>query len=71
MSAHTGSPQVRLANEIAAQFRHRPPEEASAAIARHIRMFWDPRMVAELLRLGETGTAALDPLALGALPLLR
>lgn len=64
---HAGPPaQVRLANEIAVQFRHRPPEPAAQEIAQHIRMFWEPRMRAELLRSAATDPDSLDPLALAA-----
>ncbi|MFY1691653.1 formate dehydrogenase subunit delta [Plantactinospora sp. WMMB782] len=64
------SPQVRLANEIAVQFRHQAPEQAAAAIAEHIQAFWDPRMRAELLTRAESEPDALDPLALAAVQLL-
>ncbi|AVT29621.1 MULTISPECIES: formate dehydrogenase subunit delta [unclassified Plantactinospora] len=71
MSTHTGtSPQVRLANEIAVHFRHQAPEQAAAAIAEHIRAFWDPRMRAELLARAEAEPDAFDPLALAAARLL-
>nr|WP_042195254.1 formate dehydrogenase subunit delta [Kibdelosporangium sp. MJ126-NF4]CEL21853.1 hypothetical protein [Kibdelosporangium sp. MJ126-NF4]CTQ92632.1 hypothetical protein [Kibdelosporangium sp. MJ126-NF4] len=68
---HAANPQIRLANEIAVQFHHRPADEAAAAIANHIRMFWDPRMKADLLHRAETETAALDPLVLRAVTHLR
>jgi formate dehydrogenase subunit delta len=35
---------VRLAGDIADQFRHKPEELAAEAVANHIKMFWDPRM---------------------------
>lgn len=41
--------EIRMATEIAAQFRHQPREEAAEAIAAHIRRFWDPRMRARLM----------------------
>lgn len=63
--------QVRLANEIAIQFHRKPPAEAAGAIANHIRMFWDPRMRADLLSRAETDTADFDPLVLDAVALLR
>ncbi len=69
MTAQT-SPQVRMANEIAAQFRHLPAGEAAAAVAGHIRTFWEPRMTAELVRLIDAGAADLDPLVLAAARLL-
>jgi formate dehydrogenase subunit delta len=63
-------PQIRLANEIAVQFHHRPSDEAAAAIANHLRQFWDPRMRAELCTRAETDTADLDPLVLAAVKIL-
>jgi formate dehydrogenase subunit delta len=49
VDVHTSTPPaLRLAEEIAAQFRHRPATEAAATIAQHIRTFWDPRMRAQL-----------------------
>ncbi|KMO66980.1 formate dehydrogenase subunit delta [Mycolicibacterium chlorophenolicum] len=41
--------EIRLANEIAAQFRNLPLEHGAAAIATHILNFWDPRMRARLI----------------------
>jgi formate dehydrogenase subunit delta len=62
---------VRLANDIAAQFRHLPPDEAAADVANHIRRFWDPRMRAELLALADQRQADLDDGAFAAVELLR
>jgi formate dehydrogenase subunit delta len=63
---HSKSPQVRLANEIAIQFHHQDAADAAAAIANHIRRFWDPRMKADLLKHVETDAGALDPLVIAA-----
>ena len=63
-------PQVRLANEIAVQFQHQPADEAATAIANHIRMFWDPRMRADLLTRAQTDPDDLNPLVLAAIKLL-
>ena len=63
-----GSPHVRLANDIAAQFHGVRPERAAGEIAAHIRSFWEPRMIAGLVRDGDDGS--LDPLVLDALALL-
>jgi formate dehydrogenase subunit delta len=64
-------PYVRLANEIAAQFRHRPPEQAADAIAKHIRTVWDPRMKAALVAHVDAGGNELDPAAALAAEQLR
>ncbi|MFI6760777.1 formate dehydrogenase delta subunit [Micromonospora pisi] len=70
MAHQVTSPSVRLANEIAAHFHHETPEKAAAQIAEHIRLFWDPRMRAELDRRVESEPDELDPLALAAARLL-
>jgi formate dehydrogenase subunit delta len=64
-------PYVRLANEIAAQFRHRPPEQAADASARHSRTVWDPRMKAALVAHVDAGGNELDPAAALAAEQLR
>lgn len=66
MSTSTTPPHVRMANDIAAQFQHRPHDEAVAAVADHIRKFWAPRMRAALLVHVEEGGDGLDPLAVAA-----
>ena len=63
MSHTTIPPYVRLANEIAAQFAHRPPNEAAPAIANHLRLAWDPRMKKALIAHVEAGAEDLDPVA--------
>jgi formate dehydrogenase subunit delta len=62
---------VRLANDVAAQFHSRPPAEGAAAVAEHLRMFWDPRMRAALLAHVDAGRDGLDPLAVTAAGMLR
>jgi formate dehydrogenase subunit delta len=45
----TSHPVVwRMLDDIAAQFRHLPVEQAAPEIAAHIRSFWEPRMRAAL-----------------------
>jgi formate dehydrogenase subunit delta len=65
------NPSIRLANDVAAHFHHRPPAEGAAEVADHLRTFWDPRMRAELLAHAENGAGDLDPLAVAAAALLR
>lgn len=71
MNGHIELSSIRLANDIAAHFRHRPQDEAAAAVARHIRMTWDPRMRAALLAYVDGGGVGLDPLSVLAAGLLR
>jgi formate dehydrogenase subunit delta len=56
-------PYVRLANEIAAQFAHRPPADAATAIANHMKTVWDPRMKQALIAHAASGATDLAPAA--------
>lgn len=60
---------VRMANQIAANFRHHKKPQAVAEIAEHIRMFWPPLMRRELLETISSGR--FDPLVVDAAELLR
>jgi formate dehydrogenase subunit delta len=71
MSDHTELAAIRLANDIAAHFRHRPREEAAESVARHIALFWDPRMRTALLGHVDAGGIGLDPLSVDAAAVLR
>ncbi len=66
------STQVRMANDIAAQFRHLSHNAAVAGIAGHLRSFWEPRMRDQLIEyIDEDGGAGLDELVIEAAALLR
>jgi len=56
---------VRMSNQIAANFRHHPPEQAAAEVANHLKRFWAPSMRGELL--DDRDLAALDPLVVEAI----
>jgi formate dehydrogenase subunit delta len=58
---------MRMANQIAANFRSAPEEEAIASVATHIRQFWTPRMRQEISALATRGAAGLDPVVTKAL----
>jgi formate dehydrogenase subunit delta len=66
----TEVPEIRLANDIARQFRHLGIEAGSSAVADHIKRFWDPRMRAALLTLVGDGADA-DPFVIAAAERLR
>jgi formate dehydrogenase subunit delta len=70
----TRSPQIRMANDIAAQFHHRPPAEAAEEVAHHIQLFWEERMRADLLARIADGVEeddGIDPIVTAAAELLR
>ena len=60
---------IRMANQIAANFRHHPDAQAAAEVASHLRMFWPPLMRRELLDNLDTG--GFDPLVIEAAQILR
>jgi formate dehydrogenase subunit delta len=63
---------VRMANQIAANYRYLPEPDVEAAVATHLRSFWAPSMRAELTAwVDETGGPGLDPEVLGAVNRLR
>jgi formate dehydrogenase subunit delta len=55
-------PEVRMGNDIARQFAHLPNDKAIAAIARHLRTFWDPRMRQNLRSAVAADDDDVDPL---------
>jgi len=59
---------VYMANQIAAFFDAEAPDHAPAAIADHIRKFWDPRMRRQIFEhLAAHGGEGLKPAALAAI----
>ncbi len=63
--------EIRMINSIAAHFGYLHTEQAVAAVADHVRRFWDPRMKRRLLLLVASDTRDLDPVAVAAAGLLR
>jgi formate dehydrogenase subunit delta len=61
-----------MANQIGAFFKAQGEAEAPAAIADHLKKFWDPGMRADILaHLERGGGQGLDPLVRKAVELLR
>ena len=60
-----------MANQIGAFFKAQGEAEAPAAIADHLKKFWDPGMRADILAHLDKGGAGLDPLVAKAVALLH
>ncbi len=58
---------VRMANQITAYFEPYPKTEAVDGIAKHIHLFWDPRMRNALKRHLDSGGEGLSPLFIEAM----
>lgn len=70
MSLHAPA-EIRMINNISAHFGYLRAEQAAAAVADHIRRFWDPRMKQRLLLLAASDPRDLEPVAVAAAALLR
>jgi formate dehydrogenase subunit delta len=62
---------VYMANQIGTFFASQGEDKAPAAIAEHLRKFWDPRMRAGILAYLDSGGAGLEPLVRQAVERLR
>ena len=60
-----------MANQIAAFFKAQGEAAAPAAIADHLKKFWDPGMRADIVAHLDNGGAGLDPLVRSAVALLK
>ena len=63
-----------MANQIAANLAHHPPDQAGNEVATHLRSFWSPAMRADLTTWYETSDPnanELHPLVVSALGLLQ
>ena len=54
---------IYMANQIAKNFAAQGEARAAAATAQHLTLFWEPRMIAQILAADRAG---LDPIARGA-----
>ncbi|MDT5149862.1 MAG: formate dehydrogenase subunit delta [Mycobacterium sp.] len=70
MSTNEAS-EIRLINQVVIHFGYLSTEQAVAAVADHVRKFWDPRMKRRLFDLVDSEAGDLEPVALAATALLR
>lgn len=62
---------VRMANQIGAAFGALPEREAAASVAGHVRLYWTPKMIREIIAFADLGEPGLDAAALGAVKILK
>lgn len=62
----TDDKMIRMANQIATFFDSQPDDNAAEEIANHLKLFWDPRMRAQLARYLAAGGAGLAPSVIAA-----
>ena len=62
---------ARMANQIGDFYAAMPENEATKGAAAHLRRFWTPKMIRELVAHADAGLAALNPTASRALEALK
>jgi formate dehydrogenase subunit delta len=62
---------VRMANQIGDFYAAMPEKEAANGAASHLRLYWTPKMIRELVDFAETGRAGLNPTAAHAIDSLK
>jgi len=54
---------VKMANQIGDFFTPMPQDEATKGVATHLRRYWTPKMISEIIGYSESGDARLNPVA--------
>jgi formate dehydrogenase subunit delta len=62
---------VRMANQIGDFYASMPESEAIEGVATHLRRYWTPKMIRELVAFAEEGEAGLNPTAARAIEALK
>jgi formate dehydrogenase subunit delta len=62
---------VRMANQISANFGAMPEPEAIAGAALHLRLYWTPKMIREIIAFADQGHPGLNPIAARAVQSLK
>jgi formate dehydrogenase subunit delta len=68
--SHNAPAEIRMVNDIIVNFGYLPTEQAAAAVANHVKRFWDPRMKCRLIELVAAEPEHLDPVVVAAAALL-
>jgi formate dehydrogenase subunit delta len=67
----THDKMIYMANQIATFFDSQPGNHKAADIAKHLRAFWDPRMLTQIYAHVDTGGAGLKPHVIEAVVQMR
>ena len=62
---------VHTANQIGENFGTMPEREAIAGAATHIRLYWTPKMIREIIAFADQGHPGLNGIAARAVQSLR
>ena len=62
---------VRMANQIGDFYAAIPDEDGTAGAVSHLRAYWTPKMIQELIAIVDAGCPGLNPTAVHAVEALR
>jgi len=62
---------VRMANQIGDFYAAMPEMEATEGAASHLRLYWTPKMIDEIVAFANEGRAGLNPTAAHAVDVLK
>jgi len=68
--SHNEPAEMRMVNDIVVNLGYLPAEQVPAAVADHVKRFWDPRMKRRLVELVAAETERVDPVVVAAAALL-
>ena len=71
MTADKVEKLARMANQIGDFYAAMPVDEATAGTVAHLRAYWTPKMIRELVSFADEGRARLNPTAASAVKALR
>ncbi len=62
---------VRMANQIGDFYASMPEREAIEGAASHLRLYWTPKMIQEIIASADQGHTGLNPIAARAVESLK
>lgn len=71
MTTGTIDKLVRMANQIGEFYAAMPEREATEGAASHLRLYWTPKMIREIIAFADQGHSGLNAVAARAVQSLR
>jgi formate dehydrogenase subunit delta len=68
--SHNEPAEMRMVKDIVVNLGYLPTDQVAAAVADHVKRFWDPRMRRRLVELVAAETERVDPVVVAAAALL-
>ena len=62
---------ARMANQIGEFYASMPEQEGTEGVASHLRLYWTPKMIREIIAFADEGHSGLNSIALRAVGSLK